>query len=155
MLRSQCHDLNSAQLFFQQHLISYLPILDEEQKLLGVIDSKTLMPSLTPKLEKQAEERLAQSENLLRTIIESEPECVKILGRDGRLLEMNPAGLAMIEADSLAEVIDKPVYTLINPNHRRAFIELTKSIFKGESGKLEVKRNIALARNKCCPTQRG
>ncbi|MEN9871200.1 MAG: hypothetical protein RLZZ171_2192, partial [Cyanobacteriota bacterium] len=85
----------------------------------------------------QAEQRLAQSENLLRTIIESEPECVKILAGDGRLLEMNPAGLAMIEADSLAEVIDKPVYSLIHPNHRQAFIELTQSIFEGKSGKLE------------------
>ncbi len=85
----------------------------------------------------QAEERLAESENLLRTIIESEPECVKILDRDGKLLEMNPAGLAMIEADSLADAIDKSVYPLINPNHRQAFIDLTESIFEGKSGRLE------------------
>ena len=32
---------------------------------------------------KQAEEALARSENRLRTIIETEPECVKVLGTDG------------------------------------------------------------------------
>ena len=86
---------------------------------------------------KQAEEELARSENLLRTIIDSEPECVKVLGRDGTLLEMNPAGLAMIEADSPPEAIDKSVYPLIHPDYRQAFIDLTESVFEGKSGRLE------------------
>lgn len=51
-----------------------------------------------------AERALRASEGRLRTIIETEPECVKVIGRDGRLLEMNPAGLAMLEAASLEDV---------------------------------------------------
>ncbi len=86
---------------------------------------------------KQAEEKLARSENILRTIIESEPECVKMLDRVGNLLKINPAGLVMIEADSLAQVIDKSVYPLINFKHRQAFIDLTESVLAGKSGKLE------------------
>jgi PAS domain S-box-containing protein len=108
----------------------------EIQGYLGTVTDITEQQIALQKRQ-QAEQRLAQSENLLRTIIESEPECVKMLADDGRLLEMNPAGLAMIEADSLAEVIDKPVYSLINPNHRQAFVKLTESIFEGKSGKLE------------------
>ena len=50
----------------------------------------------------QAEQELAASERRLRTIFESEPECVKVLGPNSTLQEMNPAGLRMIEADSLA-----------------------------------------------------
>ena len=88
---------------------------------------------------KKAEEELARSENLLRTIVNSEPECVKMLGRDGKLLDMNPAGLAMIEADSPTEAIDKSVYPLIHTDYRQAFIDLTESIFEGKSGKLEFK----------------
>ena len=88
---------------------------------------------------RQAEEELAKSENLLRTIIDSEPECVTILGQDGKLLEINPAGLAMIEADSLAEAIDKSIYPLIHADDRQAFIDLTKSVFEGKSAKLEFK----------------
>ena len=86
---------------------------------------------------KQAESKLAQSENLLRTIIDSEPECVKTLDRYGKLLEMNSAGLSIIEADSPSEAIDKSIYPLINLSHRQAFIDLTESVFEGKSGKLE------------------
>ena len=86
---------------------------------------------------KQAQQELIESKNLLRTIIDTEPECVKMLGRDGTLLEINSAGLAIIEADSPAEAINKSVYPLINPQHRQAFIDLTESVFEGKSGRLE------------------
>jgi len=64
---------------------------------------------------KQDEAALARSESRLRTIIETEPECVKVLDMDGSLLEMNPAGLSMIEADSLEQVRGKSVYDYIAP----------------------------------------
>ena len=86
---------------------------------------------------KRAEEALAQSENRLRTIIETEPECVKVLGMDGALLEMNPAGLSMIEADSLEQVRGKTVYDYIATGHRTEFVALTESVLHGGSGTLE------------------
>ncbi len=85
------------------------------------------------------QEKLAHSENLLRTIVQSEPECVKLLAKDGTLLEMNPAGLAMIEADSPNQVVGKCVYPFIAAEHRQAFIDLTNKVFQGESGILEFK----------------
>ena len=87
--------------------------------------------------QREAAEKLARSENLLRTIIESEPECVALLDCEGKLLEINPAGLKMIEADSSQEAIAKSVYSLVNARYRSAFIELTEKVFQGESGKLE------------------
>lgn len=86
---------------------------------------------------KQAEERLASSENRLRTIIEAEPECVKVIAQDGTLLSMNPAGLRMIEADSSEQVIGLSVYPLIVPEHRQRFQELTKRVCKGAEGTLQ------------------
>jgi PAS domain S-box-containing protein len=86
---------------------------------------------------KRAEDALARSENRLRTIIETEPECVKVLGMDGSLLEMNPAGLSMIEADSLEQVRGKPVYEYIAPEHRHDFVALTERVLHGGSGTLE------------------
>ena len=86
---------------------------------------------------KRAEEALARSENRLRTIIETEPECVKVLGEDGALLEMNPAGLSMIEADSLEQVRGNSVYRYIAPGHRAGFVELTERVLRGGSGTLE------------------
>ena len=50
---------------------------------------------------KQAIENLRVSDSHLRTIIETEPECVKVVGKNGALLEMNSAGLAMLEVDSI------------------------------------------------------
>jgi PAS domain S-box-containing protein len=86
---------------------------------------------------KRAEEALARSENRLRTIIETEPECVKVLGMDGSLMEMNPAGLSMIEADSLEQVRGKTVYEYIAPEHRTDFVALTERVLHGGSGTLE------------------
>lgn len=86
---------------------------------------------------KRAEEALARSESRLRTIVETEPECVKVLGMDGSLLEMNSAGLSMIEADSLEQVRGKPVYEYIAPEHRTDFMALTERVLRGGSGTLE------------------
>ncbi|HAZ46678.1 MAG TPA: hypothetical protein DCZ55_20050, partial [Cyanobacteria bacterium UBA11371] len=86
---------------------------------------------------KQAQEKLAESENLLSAIIESEPECVKLIARDGTLLEMNPAGLAMIEVESLAQVQGKSIYRFVVSDYLPAFQALTERVFQGESGILE------------------
>jgi PAS domain S-box-containing protein len=81
----------------------------------------------------RAEKRLAEQEHRIRTILESEPECVKVVGRDGSLLEMNPAGLKMIEADRLEDVVGKQVNALLHPEHRAAFEALHQAILRGES----------------------
>jgi PAS domain S-box-containing protein len=86
---------------------------------------------------KQMEERLAESEARLRTIIQSEPECVKVVARDGALLDMNPAGLEMIEADSLEQVAGAPVLHLVAPEYREQFQALNACVFAGEAGSLE------------------
>ena len=86
---------------------------------------------------KRAEQALGRSEGRLRQIIETEPECVKVLGANGSLLEMNPAGLAMIEADSLEQVRGRSVYRYIAPGHREAFVALTEKVLRGGSGTLE------------------
>ncbi len=75
-------------------------------------------------------------ENLLRTIIETVPECVKLIAPDGTLLMMNRAGLAMIEADSFEQVKGKPVYPLVFPEYREAFKEHMKDVFEGKTAKL-------------------
>ena len=86
---------------------------------------------------KKAEKALSESENRLRTILETEPECVKILGLKGELLSMNPAGLAMIEADNEEQVVGHQMTELVNKKYRIAFKRLTKEVFKGNSGTLE------------------
>src|SRR3989454_11401546 len=86
---------------------------------------------------RRAEDALRESEARLRTIIESEPECVKLLDAQGRLLDMNPAGLAMVQADSLDALRGRPIVDVVAPEHRAAFTDLHRRVFAGESATLE------------------
>lgn len=82
----------------------------------------------------QENQRLASQ---LRAIVETEPECVKMLAADGTLLDMNPAGLDMIDADSIDQVIGQPMQELVKPAYRADFMALLRQVFEGGSGKLE------------------
>ena len=83
------------------------------------------------------EQALTSSEQFLNAIIDTEPECIKMLDIDSNLLMMNPAGLEMIEADSFEQVEGHCVCPLITPPYQEAFTTLTKQVFQGVPGKLE------------------
>jgi len=76
---------------------------------------------------------LRESERMLQTIIDTEPECVKILDEDGRLIMMNRAGLSMLQVDSLDQVRGQCVCPLVTEEYREAFMDLTRRVFQGES----------------------
>jgi PAS domain S-box-containing protein/hemerythrin-like metal-binding protein len=85
----------------------------------------------------QREDALRASEARQRALIDNEPECIKVVDAQGRLTQMNPAGLAMIEADSLEQVAGQPVLNLVAPEHRDAFAEMHKRVLCGESVQME------------------
>lgn len=85
----------------------------------------------------QAEEALRESESRLRAIIDTEPECVKLTTADCRIIEMNSAGLRMVQADSFAQVENSDISTLVVEEHRELYRDLTKRVFRGETGILE------------------
>ena len=85
----------------------------------------------------RTEKALAESENHLRTIIQTNPECIKLLDKNGIVLEMNPAGLAMIEADSADQVIGNNMIQLVIPAYREAFKRLIQEVFKGNAAELQ------------------
>jgi diguanylate cyclase (GGDEF)-like protein/PAS domain S-box-containing protein len=80
---------------------------------------------------------LRTSEARLRAMVQAEPECVKLLDAQGRLVDMNPAGLRMIEADSLDTVRGHCVFPLIAPAHRLLFQALVERAAGGEEGSLQ------------------
>lgn len=86
---------------------------------------------------KRAEESLREKENHLQTILDTEPECVALSGADGTLLEINPAGLAMIEAESEQQVLGQSICGLIDKEFRDRFQELYRRIFEGEAFRME------------------
>jgi len=88
---------------------------------------------------KQVETALSESKKFLQTIIETEPECVKLVASDGALIMMNRAGLEMIQVDSLDQAKGKSIYPLIVPEYREAFRKLTEEVFQGKPGTLTFK----------------
>jgi len=86
---------------------------------------------------RRADEALGEREHRLRAIIETSPECIKIIDAQGVLLDMNPAGLAIIEAPSLGAVAGSSVYELVVPEHREAYRALNESVCRGTPGSLE------------------
>ncbi len=73
----------------------------------------------------------------LQTIIESEPECVKLQDQDGVIIEMNPAGLALLNAQRPEQIIGRSVYEFVNEPYRPAYRELTAGVFAGERRSME------------------
>ena len=85
----------------------------------------------------QTRRALVEREQRLRAIFDVEPECVKLVDHDGRLLEINPAGLSMLEAESPGQVLGQPVFLLIAPEWRAAYAEFHQRVFDGVSLALE------------------
>src|SRR5690606_27007727 len=84
-----------------------------------------------------AEKTIREQNNFLQAIFDSEPECVKIISPQGRLMQMNRAGLEMLEVDS-AEQADKiGLLEFVAPAYRDGFLEFHKYICAGHSGHFE------------------
>ncbi|MBR9988614.1 MAG: PAS domain-containing protein [Gemmatimonadetes bacterium] len=92
----------------------------------------------------RAQGSLSRSRVWLQTILDSEPECVALVGPDARLMEMNPAGLRMIEAADLSLVVGSEVVQLIHPSDRSSYLDLHRSVLNGASGRLQY-RVVGLA----------
>jgi PAS domain S-box-containing protein len=86
---------------------------------------------------KRAEESLQEKENHLRAILDTAPECVALTAADGTLLEINPAGLAMMEADAMEQVLGQNMSGLINQEDRGRFEDLNREVFEGSTFRME------------------
>ena len=87
-------------------------------------------------LLKERDTALIWSEQRFRAIFDAEPECVKLLASDGELLEMNKAGLTMLEASTLKEVHDRGLESFILPQYVPKYKQLLAQVIAGKVGKL-------------------
>ncbi|HZW80569.1 MAG TPA: PAS domain S-box protein [Candidatus Deferrimicrobiaceae bacterium] len=87
--------------------------------------------------QKRTEKALRESEERFRAIVETTPECVKLVSADGTLLHMNSPGLQMVDAASADEVVGKSIYDLIAPADRDRFKTFNERICQGENGSLQ------------------
>lgn len=109
-------------------LVTKFPILDKNGSIIMVGGT-----SIDVTEHRRAEEALRESESFRRMIVESEPECVKLVAPDFTLLDINPAGLGMIGATSREQVIGHSVLDLIAPEWRGTFTTMHERVCRGES----------------------
>ena len=96
--------------------VTISPIKDSTGRVVG---ASKVARNITDKM--QIERALRESEERFRAIVETTPECVKLVEADGTLLHMNSSGLTMVGANSLDMVVGKNVYDLIAPHDRDRF----------------------------------
>jgi len=70
------------------------PLRNAAGKIIGVL---SMVHDVTGR--KLIEAELSENKKFLQTVIETQPECVKLIDANGSLIMMNRSGLSMIQAD--------------------------------------------------------
>jgi PAS domain S-box-containing protein len=121
-------------------LLSNLPTTHERnaqmQLALGFIGFFGLVPAIVIEALRRTEAELREQRNFLQAIFENKLECVKVIGPGGNLVEMNGAGLAMLEVESVEEARAHGVLNFVREDFRKSFVDLTRRALAGESGSL-------------------
>lgn len=82
----------------------------------------------------RAMQALHESETRLRTILDSAPECVKVIDGEGRLVSMNRAGLQMLGIPRIEDLTDSLQF--VAPHDRDAFRRLHAEVMAGAPAEL-------------------
>ena len=83
--------------------------------------------------KKLAELEVKETAERLRAILNTEPECVKVLSRDGEILDINPAGVRILEADSVEDVLGRNADQVLVPEYVAGFKDTLTHAMAGES----------------------
>jgi two-component system, cell cycle sensor histidine kinase and response regulator CckA len=110
----------------------YSPLRDHQGVVTGAIGV-----SLDVTDRQATQETLRASERRLQTIINAEPACVKLVSRDGIVLDVNRAGLEMLGAKALSEVKGRPVKDIVHADDLDRFVEVHDAALAGRPGRAE------------------
>lgn len=95
-----------------------------------IVGAITCLQNITAR--KEAEKAMRENQELLRAIVETTPECVKIVSGDARILHMNSVGVAMVEAEGPESVEGYCVLDLIAPEHHEIWRTNHERVCRGE-----------------------
>lgn len=82
----------------------------------------------------RTEASLRAREARWREIIESHPQGFAIVSPEGRLLDINPAALSLIEATTAHELTGRPLTDFVHPEDRETFLGVHQRAVSGEAG---------------------
>lgn len=95
----------------------------------GIIGFRGVLIDITSVKEKEIE--LQQNEERLKAIFENEPECVMVLDVNGKLIDINPAGLETLAAKSIEDIPEHCVLSLILEEDKEVFKSLHATVING------------------------
>jgi PAS domain S-box-containing protein len=75
---------------------------------------------------------LRDSETRHRLMVEANPECVALVAADGTLLQANPAGLRLLEADCVADVAGLAMHELVERSYLPAYAGFHAAVCAGQ-----------------------
>ncbi|MDP2315506.1 MAG: PAS domain S-box protein [Pseudomonadota bacterium] len=121
-------------------VVDYVPrLLDEQQQEALEALGRQAVAQLELRrrvARQQAHTDKSGSVERLRLMIDTDPDCVCVVSPEGRLVEVNPAGVAMCEADSVDEVRGRSFLDLVTPECRPAVAALQARVLAGETDAL-------------------
>ncbi|MEO6306458.1 MAG: PAS domain S-box protein [Nitrospiraceae bacterium] len=86
---------------------------------------------------KQEEQQRGEQELLITLMLNTGPSCIKRVAADGTLLQMNLAGLRLIEACGEQDALGLSVFDLVLPEHRAAFVSMHHDVIDGHERTLQ------------------
>jgi len=91
----------------------------------------TTCEDITAQIE--AETALREGEARLKAILDAMPDCVKIFDEAGRLIQINPQGLELLQAPDLETLMSTPGYVAVPPEYLDACVDVHRRVMAGES----------------------
>ena len=112
---------------YRWHLSRGIAQKDENNKVTVWIGTHTDIDDY-----KSASEKLKIAEEFSRNVLQSSPDCVKVLDKEGRILFMNLNGLCLLEIDDFAIIEDKFWWDLWGDDNKTLIKNSVKKTLKGE-----------------------
>jgi PAS domain S-box-containing protein len=78
-----------------------------------------------------------RGEHRFRAIFDASPDCIKLVSADGRLIDINAAGLRMIEADCESQVRGNSLFDLLDPAYHQIFRDGIAAVFAGKTTQMQ------------------
>ncbi|MBC7367609.1 MAG: PAS domain S-box protein [Undibacterium sp.] len=95
-----------------------------------------LIPAIVIAAQARTEAELRQERNFHQAIFDSEPEWVTVISADGGLVQINRAGLVVLEVADIAEARAFGVMNFVLPLDREKFLGLMERVMAGGHGEL-------------------
>ncbi len=80
---------------------------------------------------------LIEEKERAETTLRSISDAVSTIDETGKLKQINPAGLAMLEASSPASLIGQPMVDRVAPEYRSEYLNLHRRVLSGEAGQMQ------------------